>query len=141
MVYDILLCWFKMDWNLAILAKIQGNDLTDEQVDALSYNEECQMFNLNPVIVAKHFQYRVETFFTEVLLTNAKPFRKIVNYALCIEFQMRVSPHLHALIWCDDCPKLNGNNKQAYVDYIDKHVQAYLPSKAEDAGLHDLVKM
>lgn len=99
------------------------------------------MFNLNPVIVAKHFQYRVETFFTEVLLTNAKPFGKIVNYTLCIEFQMRVSPHLHALIWCDDCPKLNGNNKQAYVDYIDKHVQAYLPSKAEDAGLHDLVKM
>lgn len=97
------------------------------------------MFNLNPVIVAKHFQYRVETFFTEVLLTNAKPFGKIVNYALCIEFQMRVSPHLHALIWCDDCPKPNGNNKQAYVDCVDKHVQAYLPSKAEDAGLHDLV--
>lgn len=124
-----------------ILARIQGNDLTDEQVDALSYNEKCQMLNLNPVVVAKHFQYRVETFFTEVLLTNAKPIGKIVYYALRIEFQMRGSPHLHALIWCDDCPKLTHDNKQAYIDYIDKHVQAYLPSKEEDAELHDLVKM
>lgn len=99
------------------------------------------MLNLNPVVVAKHFQYRVETFFTEVLLTNAKPIGKIVYYALRIEFQMRGSPHLHALIWCDDCPKLTHDNKQAYIDYIDKHVQAYLPSKEEDAELHDLVKM
>ena len=56
---------------LQVLARIQGNDLTDEQVDALSYNEKCQTLNLNPVVVTKHFQYRVETFFTEVLLTSA----------------------------------------------------------------------
>ena len=55
------------------------------------------MINLNPVIVAKHFPYRVETF-TEVLLS--KPVGKIVYYAfliiinaLRIEFQMRSSPH------------------------------------------------
>lgn len=56
---------------LRILARIQGNDITDEQVDALSYNEKCQTLNLNPVVVTKHFQHRVETFFTEVLLTSA----------------------------------------------------------------------
>ena len=124
-----------------ILARIQGNNLTDEQVDALSYNERCQMLNLNPVVVAKHFQYRVETFFTEVLLTKAKPIGKIVYYALRIEFQMRGSPHLHALIWCDDCPKLDNDNKQSYIDYIDKHVHAYLPNEDEDTELHNLVKM
>ena len=124
-----------------MLAKIQGNNLTNDEVDALSYNERCQMLNLNPDVVAKHFQYRVETFFTEVLLTNAKPVGKIVYYALRIEFQMRGSPHLHALICCDDCPKLTHDNKEEYIDYVDKHVQAYLPSKEEDAELHDLVKM
>ena len=56
---------------LRIFARIQGNDITDEQVDALSYNEKCQTLNLNPVVVTKHFQHRVETFFTEVLLTSA----------------------------------------------------------------------
>ncbi len=56
-----------------IIARTNGNNMTDEEVDALSYNERCSMLNLNPVIVAKHFQYRVETFFRNVLLTNANP--------------------------------------------------------------------
>ena len=76
-----------------------------------------------------------------MLVTKTKPIGKIVYYALRIEFQMRGSPHLHALIWCDDCPKLSHDNKQAYIKYIDKHVQAYLPSMEEDLELHNLVKM
>ena len=37
-----------------ILARIQGDDLTDKQVDTLSCKERCPMLNLNSVIVAKH---------------------------------------------------------------------------------------
>ena len=37
-----------------ILTRIQGNELTDKQVDAMSCNEKCPMLNLNPVAVAKH---------------------------------------------------------------------------------------
>ncbi|CAH3187842.1 unnamed protein product, partial [Porites lobata] len=40
-----------------IIARTQGLNLTDEQLEALSYNERCPMLNLNPVIVAKHFQF------------------------------------------------------------------------------------
>ena len=89
-----------------IIGRTQGLNLTDEQIEALSYNERCSMLNLNPVVVAKHFQYRVETFFAEVLLSKVNPIGNIVHYALRIEFQMRGSPHLHALIWTSDCPKL-----------------------------------
>ena len=81
-----------------VISRMQGKDITDEDVDALSYDEKCKMLNLNPFIVAKHFQYRVESFFTEVLLSNCQPIGKIVYYALRIEFQMRGSPHLHALM-------------------------------------------
>ena len=122
-----------------IISRIQGKDITDEEVDALSSDEKCKMLNLNPVIVAKHFQFRVETFFTEVLLSKSKPIGKIVYYALRIEFQMRGSPHLHALIWTEDCPKLTSETKEAYIEYIDKHVQAYLPNKEDDLELHDMV--
>ena len=87
-----------------ILSRIDGKYLTDEEIDELTYEEKCKMINLNPVVVAKHFQYRVETFFTEVLLINAKLIGNIVYYALRVEFQMSGSPHLDALIWCDDCP-------------------------------------
>ena len=124
-----------------IIARTQGQNMSNEEVEALSYNEKCQMLNLNPVVVAKHFQYRVETFFTEILLTDAKPIGKIVYYAPRIEFQMRGSPHLHALIWTSDCARLNQDNKQPYIDYIDEHVQAYVPSKDEDAELYKLVNM
>ena len=122
-----------------IIGRTQGLNLTDTQVDALSYNERCSMLNLNPVVVAKHFQYRVETFFTEVLLTQANPIGKIVHYALRIEFQMRGSPHLHGLIWTSDCPTLTHESKQDYADFIDGHLQAYLPHTQADPELYDLV--
>ena len=101
-----------------IIGKSQGFNLTDKEIDALTYNERCLMLNLNPVIVAKHFQYRVETFFTEVLMTKANPIGKIVYYALRIEFQMRGSPHLHALIWTSDCPELSHESKDDYIQFV-----------------------
>ena len=36
-----------------IIAKMKGNNMTDEKVEALSYHERCSLLNLNPVIVAK----------------------------------------------------------------------------------------
>ena len=61
------------------------------------------MLNLNPVLVAKHFQYRVETLFYRSYSTvsKSKPVGKIVYFALHIEFEMTGSPHLNALINMD----------------------------------------
>ena len=124
-----------------ILSRVRGENITDEEIDNLSYNEKCSLLNLNPVIVAKHFQHRVETFFKDVLLSNAKPVGKIVYYALRIEFQMRGSPHLHSLIWTSDCPELKDGSEEAYTRYIDKHVQGSLPNRENDCQFHDLVNM
>lgn len=106
-----------------IIARTEGKKMTSAQVDALSYIDRCNMVNTNSVIVAKHFQHRVETFFCEVLLSKVNPIGTIIYYALRIEFQMRGSPHLHSLIWTSDCPKPTHDNKQAYIDYIDQHVK------------------
>ena len=124
-----------------ILSRVRGKNITDEEIDNLSYNEKCSLLNLNPVIVAKHFQHRVETFFKDVLLSNAKPIGKIVYYALRIEFQMRGSPHLHSLIWTSDCPELKDGSEEAYIRYIDEHVQGSLPNRENDCEFHDLVNM
>ena len=102
-----------------IIARNQGINMTDEQIEALSYNERCSLLNLNQVVVAKHFQYRVETFFKEVPMSNATPIGKIIHYALRIEFQMRGSPHLHALVWTADCPKLSHETIPAYTKFVD----------------------
>ena len=129
-------------WNelFQIVARTQGRDITEEEVEALSYVERCQMLNSNPVVTAKHFQHRVETFFSEVLLNQSNPIGKITYYALRIEFQMRGSPHLHALIWTSGCPKLTSESKDDYVEFIDKHVQANLASEKDEPELHHLVK-
>ena len=44
------------------------------------------------------------------------------------------------MIWTSDCPELTKNTKDAYIDYIDQHVHAYLPGKETDSQLYDLVK-
>ena len=46
-----------------IVARTQGRDITEDQTEALSYVERCQMLNANPVVTAKHFQHRVENIF------------------------------------------------------------------------------
>ena len=53
---------------------------------------------------------------------------------------MRGSPHVHSLIWTPDCPKLSHDTKEAYINYIDKHVQAHLPDKDKDAELFEMLK-
>ena len=81
----------------------------------------------------------METFFTEVLLSQSSPIGKIIYYALRIEFQMRGSPNLHALIWTSDCPKLTSDKKEAYIKFIDKHVHGNRPDKNIEPELHELV--
>ena len=101
------------------IVETQGRNITKEEVDALSYVERCEMLNANPVVTAKHFQHRVETFFREVLLSQSNPIAKVIYYALRIEFQMRGSPHLHTLIWTADCPKLTCDTEDAYINFIE----------------------
>ena len=52
---------------------------------------------------------------------------------------MRGSPHLHALIWTSDCPKLTNETKQDYIEFIDSHVQAFLPDIKTHPELCELV--
>ena len=34
-----------------IISKLQGKNMSNEEIEALSYNDRCTMLNLNPVIV------------------------------------------------------------------------------------------
>ena len=57
-------------WNelISIIFKLNRVDISDEEVDEMSYHERCDTLNKNPVLVARHFQYRVEMFFKIVVL-------------------------------------------------------------------------
>ena len=118
-----------------IIARTQGINMTDEKVETLSYFDRCSLLNLNPVLAAEHLQCRAETFF-KVLMRSANPTGKIIYYALRIEFRMKGLLHVHALIWTFDCPILTQDNIQAYTEFLDEHVQAYLSNEKADPRLH-----
>ena len=42
--------------------------MSDKNINNLSYFQKCEVLNQNPVFVARHFQYRIEVFFTEILM-------------------------------------------------------------------------
>ena len=59
-------------WNelMSIISKLNGENLTDEQINNLTYFERCSYRNSNPVLLARHFQYRVEVFFKEIIVNG-----------------------------------------------------------------------
>ena len=71
--------------------------MTDNEIAAMSYDEKCKMLNSNPVVVAKHFQFRLEKLFKDLILSASNPAGKVQYYAIRIEFQLRGSPHTHYL--------------------------------------------
>ena len=60
--------------------------------------------------MAKHFQYKVEAFFNEIILDS--PLEKIKYYAIRIEFQERGSTHVHSFTWIFNAPIIE--NEAAY---------------------------
>ena len=51
-------------WNelTSIIFKLNSIDISDEEFDKMSYHERCDTINENPVVVARHFQYRLGMF-------------------------------------------------------------------------------
>ena len=52
----------------------------------MDFFERSHYLNLNPVVLARHFQYRVEVFF-KVIITDG-PLGKVKYHAVRVEFQV-----------------------------------------------------
>lgn len=105
--------------------KLNNLGLTDEDLRDLTYKDRCKYLNNNPVLMARHFQYRVKTFLKEILLNG--PLEKMRYYAYHVEFQARGSPHIHAFVWIENFPSLTVGSKEGYLKYLDKIVKTNLP--------------
>ena len=58
-------------------------------------HEKCELLNSNPLLLERHFQHCIETFFKEILLITIG---KVTYYAIRIEFQVRGSPGVHSFM-------------------------------------------
>ena len=115
-------------WNelYNILSKLKGHEISDNEIEHMTYDEKCKMLNSNPVVVAKHFQYHLECLFRDVLLGSGDPIGKLLYHAIRIEFQFRGSPRVHCFVWIKDCPLLSDDTVEVFAKFIDKHVFSIL---------------
>ena len=126
-------------WNelISIISKLKGENLSEDDIRNMSYFERCRYLNLNPVLLARHFQYRVEVFFKEIVVNG--PLGKVTYYAIRVEFQVRGSPHIHSLLWVLNAPILTKDNIDEYIRFVDAIIRAYVPNMDENPELHKLV--
>ena len=128
-------------WNelVEIISKLIRLDFSDDVIKNLTYQKGCNTLNKNPVLVARHFQYRVEIFFKVIVLDWS--LGKTSYYAICVEFQVRGSPHIHSFIWILNAPKLSKETKDQYIQWVDSIIRTDMPNSVSEKELFELVKI
>lgn len=96
----------------SIISKLSGTQITDKEILEMSYLDKCRLLNSNPVLLARHFQYRVEVFFKEIIVDG--PLGKVKYHAIRAEFQVRGSPHIHSFLWVIGAPVISKLTKEEY---------------------------
>lgn len=123
---------------IKVLAQQQGKDLSDEDIENLSWEERCDFLRSNPVTAARHFDNRVPLFLKYILLNKQlNPLGNITDYKYRIEFQQRGSPHVHMVAWVDNAPSIENNSLQEVKMFIENHISCELPEN--DDHLHRLL--
>jgi hypothetical protein len=123
---------------LNAILRQQGRLLSSSEINDLTWEEKCTILRSNPVTAARHFDYRLSQFYKTVVCSEAKPLGNVLHYSYRIEFQKRGSPHAHCVLWIENAPSPDDDEKKI-ADFIDKYITCKIPSKEENAELHHLV--
>ena len=98
----------------------------------MDFFERCKYLNLNPVLLARNFQNRVEVFFKVTVLDG--PLGKVKCHAIRVEFQVRGCPQTYSFLWIIDAPVLSKANIGEYMKCIDSVVKLFLPNPVENSS-------
>ena len=139
--YFMTLSCADLRWNelVAIISKLNGKNITEEEIESLTYFERCNILNSNPVLLARHFQYRVEVFFKDIIMAQNSPLKQVKCYSIRVEFQVRGSPHIHAFLWVPTAPQLSMETKDEYIKFVDSVIKASKPNDHLSPELAHLV--
>ena len=105
-----------------MINKLYKLNLSGEDIENLSHHDRCCLPNSNPVLVARHFQYRVEVFSKESVADGR--LGKTKYCATCVEFQVCDSPHVLFFLWVVNAPVLTSVNKEECVAFADWIIHA-----------------
>ena len=81
LTFLLTLSCFDLRWNelVGIISKLNRLGLTKENVKGLNYFERCNILNSNAVLLARHFQHRVDIFFKKILIIRDGPLGKVLT--------------------------------------------------------------
>ena len=117
---------------IQIVARQYGECLSDEQICNMSWEEKCSYIRRNPVAVARHYDFRLKTFFKEFLTSAANPVGNIAHYFYRIEFQQRGSPHVHMLLWVVGAPTFDKSTGHQIRQFVDRYQTCAIPANDEE---------
>ena len=127
----------KWDELIFIKASLQGEGFQDEDIQNNNFSTRCSYFNLNPVLLARHFKHRPETFF-HVTIRHG-PMSKVENHAIHIEFQVCGSANVHSFLWVLDAPILGKDNTGQNILFADNIAKVTLSNIKVYLSLFDIV--
>lgn len=93
--------------------------------------DRWNFLNSNPVLVARHFQFKVECLLRKYYWMDL--WRK-KYYVLRIEFHKRGSPHVHLFF------SIFNNNGEEYISFTEKTINAKLSDSKSQPDLFNLLK-
>jgi hypothetical protein len=120
---------------VSVILQQQGKPVPE----TISWKRHQEIIASNPVTAARMFEYRVETFITNVILSPAEPIGKVLNLFYRTEFQQRGWPHIHCIFWVEGAPLLNKNNDNEISIFIDKYITCRMPNEELHKELYDIV--
>ena len=118
---------------------LRWNDLIADIFNLKGQNISVEHIK-NMLFVARHFQYRVEVFFTEIFM-GSDLLGEIKYYAIRVEFQFCGSPHIHSFLWILNPVNLSKETITEYVAFSDQTIHSFLSDQTVDKDLYDLIKL
>ena len=123
---------------ITIISKLNVLNILEENINQISHHERFGTLNENPVLVVRHFQYRLESIFITIILDG--PLGRTNYYEISVEFQVRGSPHFNLFIWVLNSPELTKSNIEEYTNWIDNIIRTELSDPCRELDLSEIVK-
>ncbi|CAF1519982.1 unnamed protein product, partial [Rotaria sp. Silwood1] len=110
---------------IVILTQVLENKvITLEEAENMSYEKKCDLIRNDPVTCVRYFEHRLKCLW-EILSAPCGPFQgyELEDKYVRVEFQVRGSPHVHALLWLKNAPKYDKDKPESIercTEFIDK---------------------
>ena len=88
---------------------------------------------MNQVLLARLFQYRVETFIKVIVAYGQ--LGKVKHHATRAEFQLRGSLHTDSFVWITDAAVLSKANIDEHIMFIDSVNKAFVLNPVENSEI------